>query len=190
MRAVGVLGGSTTTARGMTGMTRRMSWSLARAMRVGIDLSRRSDGGLALPHRYLDARATLEVDAASPREAGHVRLPGEVADVVSGSDETQARHRGSSTETVMRFVTLASEGGPHDDDSYLAGWECGGIDHRLQLCAAAFAEPLPMLVRTTNLAQIDLLATRYGFTVDHVEHTSVWSTVTFRFQKEERRESD
>jgi hypothetical protein len=89
----------------------------------------------------------------------------------------------SAAELVMPFVTVASEGGPHDDTSYVAGWECGAVDARLQLCAAVSAEPLPTVVQTVNLPQLDLVAMRHGYVMTPRPDLEIpeWSHVTFAF---------
>lgn len=64
-------------------------------------------------------------------------------------------------DLVMPFVTVVSKGGPHDDDSYVAGYAMGLLDAKLS--DGGHQEPLA--VRDDCLPQVDLLAMRYGYTV-------------------------
>ena len=65
-------------------------------------------------------------------------------------------------ELVMPFITVASKGGPHDDASYCAGWQCGGIDALLGMLAQVRGEftvtALPEVV-----PQFDLIAMKHGY---------------------------
>lgn len=63
---------------------------------------------------------------------------------------------------LMPFVTVASKGGPHDDNSYVAGWEMGALDHRLGMSRWAFSTTL----HAENAPQIDLIAMKNGYEVD------------------------
>ena len=70
-------------------------------------------------------------------------------------------------ELVMPFVTVASVGGPHDDDAYVAGYEMGQLDARLAVLKSFASEPaLTIGIREENRAQADLLAMRYGFVME------------------------
>lgn len=60
---------------------------------------------------------------------------------------------------VMPFVTVASKGGPHDDESYTAGWEMGFLDARLHE-KPVFME---LTIHATNAPQADLLAMKHGY---------------------------
>lgn len=77
---------------------------------------------------------------------------------------------------VMPFVTVASNGGPHDDESYVAGCAMGLLDAILKVSCPRESVP----VRESSLAQADLLAFRYGY-ITRVESTEVdgWAMVTF-----------
>ena len=81
-------------------------------------------------------------------------------------------------ELAMPFVLCASAGGPYDDDAFVAGWECCKIDHLLENGRFAVTEET---VRTDNLPQLDLIAMRYGFTME-VEHADGGWTIA-RFTK-------
>lgn len=71
---------------------------------------------------------------------------------------------------VMPFVTVASKGGPHDDESYAAGFECGQMNSRLAAIAAmeVGTARFDATIRTVNLDQHDLIAMRHGFTMERL----------------------
>ena len=77
---------------------------------------------------------------------------------------------------LMPFVTVASNGGPHDDESYVAGYAMGLLDARL----SNGGPQEPESVRDSCIPQCDLLALKHGYTIQ-VESTEVpgWQTVTF-----------
>jgi len=60
---------------------------------------------------------------------------------------------------VMPFVTVASKGGPHDDESYTAGYAMGMLDVTL----ASGVAKHDVTIRATCEAQADLLAMRYRY---------------------------
>lgn len=69
---------------------------------------------------------------------------------------------------VMPFVTCASNGGPHDDSSYVAGWEMGALDAALKHASALNIGPRPTLrtsIHADNQPQADLIAMKHGFHV-------------------------
>lgn len=61
---------------------------------------------------------------------------------------------------VMPFVVCTSEGGPHDDSPFVAGFECGRVDALLQYATPAEYETV---VHTENLPQLDLIAMRHDY---------------------------
>ncbi|HYQ69068.1 hypothetical protein [Actinophytocola sp.] len=78
---------------------------------------------------------------------------------------------------VMRFVTVASKGGPHDDQSYVSGWHMGALDLRLaEFKPAHHVET----IRTADVVQADLVAMRHGYCF-RVEPTEVdgWEFAEF-----------
>ncbi|MGY1946671.1 hypothetical protein [Nocardia asiatica] len=84
-------------------------------------------------------------------------------------------------ELFMPFVTVKSNGGPHDDTAYVAGWEMGALDAQLKTAASVHAESLTVQVHTANMPQVDLLAMRHGFSIEHFayEECPNWSEVAF-----------
>ena len=63
---------------------------------------------------------------------------------------------------VMPFVTVASKGGPHDDDAYTAGWSMGALDALLEHQRPAMVEDT---ILTECMPQADMIAMRHGYTV-------------------------
>ncbi len=62
----------------------------------------------------------------------------------------------------MPFVVCQSQGGPHADGPFVAGYECGYIDALLETTKAPVVE---RYVHSSNLRQLDLIAMRHGYTV-------------------------
>lgn len=69
-------------------------------------------------------------------------------------------------ELVMPFVSVASNGGPYDDEAYVAGWRMGGLDARLGL--EGILRPLSHedTIRTSDVPQADLIAMKHGYRLD------------------------
>lgn len=65
-------------------------------------------------------------------------------------------------ELVMPFVTCASNGGPHDDESYTRGWEMGTLDAQLSLTPAmlSFGQ---VLIHRDSRPMADLVLARHGW---------------------------
>jgi hypothetical protein len=97
------------------------------------------------------------------------------------SDDAQLRKEPRASGTVneavlvMPFVTVFSRGGPHDDASYVAGWEMGGLNAELE---HARVISLERLIHTENAAQADLIAMRYGYRAEiEPTHVDGWSSL-------------
>lgn len=71
-------------------------------------------------------------------------------------------------DLVMPFVTVASKGGPHDDQAFTAGWECGVLDTRLQAMEGA-ACIVERWVMPELVPQVDLIAMKHGLAVRRAE---------------------
>lgn len=69
---------------------------------------------------------------------------------------------GAQYGLVMPFVTVKSKGGPHDDDSYAAGFEMGRLDADLKV-AKTCAHSVIGMIRSENRDQADLIAMKNGF---------------------------
>ena len=75
---------------------------------------------------------------------------------------------------VMPFVTVASKGGPHDDESYAAGYAMGMLDAHL----SGGSEGFEIIVHTESIPQADLLAMRFGYVMTE-NTTDEWTTLSF-----------
>jgi hypothetical protein len=86
----------------------------------------------------------------------------------------------SEYEMVMPFVTVTSKGGPHDDNSYVAGYIMGTLDMTLKM-ASSLEAVFKATIEDVNMPQVDLLAMRYGYkmTIEPVEDSPGWNLVTF-----------
>lgn len=75
---------------------------------------------------------------------------------------------------VVPFTVVTSVGGPYDDPSYVAGYEAGVLDARLEHEKPPLVEAT---VRTDNLPQIDLVAMRRGYLIDERIDAAEWTMV-------------
>jgi hypothetical protein len=66
-------------------------------------------------------------------------------------------------ELLMPFVVCRSEGGPYDDEAYVAGWELGELDHELTWTRPAF---VTRYLHVANLLQADLVAMCHGYRLE------------------------
>lgn len=84
-------------------------------------------------------------------------------------------------EMVMPFVTVTSKGGPHDDDSYVAGYIMGTLNSSLQTAATVRAS-ITATIEEVNMPQAELIAMRNGYalTDESVEDFPGWHFVTFK----------
>lgn len=91
---------------------------------------------------------------------------------------------------VMPFVVCASNGGPYEDDSFVAGFALGLLDQKLSgmvevaRIAQAHGQDLvgrvqqhEVTVRTASLPQVDLIAMRYGLAVTVGAGDEEWTFV-------------
>ena len=86
-------------------------------------------------------------------------------------------------ELVMPFVVCASQGGPHDDQAFVAGYRLGRLNRDLELAALIDAQPGPVAVPPGDMPQVDLIAMRHGYTVQAEpwkQAPDEWVTATFR----------
>lgn len=65
-------------------------------------------------------------------------------------------------ELVMPFVSCISQGGPYEDEAFVAGFQVGGVD---ALLAAGMTPPPGQPYYRSLLPQLDLVAMRHGRTV-------------------------
>lgn len=104
---------------------------------------------------------------------------------------------GDEMTLVVPFIVCQSQGGPYEDDAFVAGFACGVIDKALQVASAAGATRVEGTVRTALLPQLELCAMARGFPVmdatgigfgpreSWVGEEPEWSLVTFATYKDE-----
>lgn len=89
---------------------------------------------------------------------------------------------------VFPFTACVSQGGPYDDDSFVAGVQLGRIDSALETAALIGAKRLSFTVRTALVKNLELCGMARGFplvTFSEVEeaedHPAMpeWSFMTF-----------
>jgi hypothetical protein len=66
---------------------------------------------------------------------------------------------------AVPFVVCRSQGGPYDDDAFVAGYHAGQIGQALTTAATVGACRLRFTVRTEMVKQLDLIAMDRGFTL-------------------------
>jgi hypothetical protein len=81
---------------------------------------------------------------------------------------------------VMPFVTCRSEGGPHDDQSYVCGYEMGKLDATLR--NGIGLNYYELTIHTENVPQADLIAMEHGYAMTATQSTDVpeWTFAVFR----------
>ena len=93
------------------------------------------------------------------------------------SNEEENEEQPMGIELVMPFVTVASKGGPHDDNSYVAGYEMGTLDALLKHGRPAVHS---QNIQTVNKAQADLISMQHGYRAEFrvtIEESWTWLTV-------------
>lgn len=76
----------------------------------------------------------------------------------------------------MSFVTVISNGGEHDDASYICGFEMGRLDVRLSIGSV---KPFEEVVHSANIKQADLIAMRHGYVMTVYREDELWTNVRF-----------
>jgi len=67
-------------------------------------------------------------------------------------------------ELAVPFIVCQSQGGPYDDDAFVAGFQCGEIDRALLTAAVVGAETVRFpQVHRGILKQLDLIAMNRGY---------------------------
>lgn len=100
------------------------------------------------------------------------------------TDGEHGEHGEVDYDVVMPFIACESQGGPFPDDAFVAGFRCGAVDAMLNLTRAALeaGEGLTddvIQCREPELAQLDLIAMRRGFTMDAEPVDDEWFAITF-----------
>lgn len=96
---------------------------------------------------------------------------------------------------AMPFVTVASKGGPHDDQAYTCGYEMGYLDATLDaLSQAGQVTSWTVTIHRENIGQADLIGMQYNLTMSVGEWTDPsvddrvreeWATVRFDWPEPE-----
>jgi hypothetical protein len=111
-----------------------------------------------------------------------------VSDFTSSPTELLPRYEDEEPEVelIMPFVVCTSNGGPFDDDAFVAGYQAGQIDNTLATIASGGVTELRITVYVDLLPQLELIAMRYDFSLaadapsgENLE----WTHVTFRRQQ-------
>jgi hypothetical protein len=88
-------------------------------------------------------------------------------------------------DLVMPFVACASQGGPYDDDSFVAGFHAGALDRSLGVIEAAGGTGMRATVNAALVPQLELVAMRYGYTLKITESgTATWVYAEFHKPRE------
>jgi hypothetical protein len=91
------------------------------------------------------------------------------------ADDEQAKY-----DLVMPFVTVTSNGGPHDDESYVAGWAMGKLAADLEP-ADNVGKPRAVIfmyhdvIRTDCVAQADRIAMKHGYVASFTDLDDGWT---------------
>lgn len=74
-------------------------------------------------------------------------------------------------DLIMPFVTVQSKDGPHEDVSYVAGYEMGYLDAALD-GSKKWAKTSAWTIHAENRAQADLIAMHHGYTLEVTDSTT------------------
>lgn len=87
-----------------------------------------------------------------------------------------------SMSLVLPFVATFSNGGPYEDDAFVAGFQAGEIDRSLKAAAAVGATRAQFTAYTELVKQLELIGMNRGFPTVEVETWPAapeWCRVTF-----------
>lgn len=90
-------------------------------------------------------------------------------------------------ELAVPFIVCQSQGGPYEDESFVAGYQAGRIDMALAAAASVGAKSATYTVMTTLVKQLELIGMHRGFpnvTAEQPEEAPEWSFVTFSASEE------
>lgn len=88
----------------------------------------------------------------------------------------------SGYNMAMPFVVCESNGGPHGDAAFVAGFECGVVDSVLSSMAAAdpgYRGAFGRYVHAASVLQLDLIAMRHGFMLELTKYDDEWTFANF-----------
>lgn len=96
-------------------------------------------------------------------------------------------------DLVFPFVVCRSNGGPYDDDAFVAGYQAGQIYQALGVAAQIGVRSARYTVRTALVPQLELIGMDRGFPVVKAEpwdeHPDEWTFVTFSAEDESDEEA-
>lgn len=99
------------------------------------------------------------------------------------SDDDLDQPESEKYELAVPFIVCQSQGGPFDDDAFVAGFQCGEVDKALTVAAAANATAVRFpTARTALVKQFELLAMNRGYPIMDVtesEEFPQWCDVLF-----------
>ena len=87
-------------------------------------------------------------------------------------------------EPVMPFIVCQSQGGPYEDEAYVAGWEAAQLDRELRDQAQSNAPMIwnsDMPVRHDNRDQINLIALKQGWLVRFEKIDEQWDDAIYTY---------
>jgi hypothetical protein len=81
----------------------------------------------------------------------------------------------------MPFVLVQTQGGPFDDEAFVAGMTCGALDQELTVTAALHTLPRERYIDARVLPQVDLIAMRHDYQIrlGDLDEASGWQVVEF-----------
>lgn len=88
---------------------------------------------------------------------------------------------------VMPFVTCQSNGGPHEDSAYVAGFEMGSLAAVMATYTTFRMGPIPEFettIHAANQPQADLIAMKYGYVAEFAEIDDYPEYVHARFSEQ------
>lgn len=103
------------------------------------------------------------------------------------SDEGMDQPEEIRYDLLFPFIVCQSQGGPYEDDAFVAGYQAGQIDKALAAVSAGDGTQAKFTVRSMLVPQLELIAMNRGFPVMVAEpwdeHPEDWTFVTFSTEK-------
>lgn len=98
------------------------------------------------------------------------------------SDDFQA-----NCELLLPFVVCASDGGPYEDFSFVAGFRLGQLWEQIDVAHACGASRFYVhAIERASLPQLDLIAMHFGYVVEYEAHDDDdWCIATLIASEEE-----
>ena len=98
------------------------------------------------------------------------------------NDDELDRPEEDGYSLVIPFVACHSQGGPYDDQSFVAGYQAGQLARSLAAAAVVGATEVKATVNSDLVKQLDLIAMHHGFiaVAEASDEAPTWTFVTFR----------